>query len=149
MAPNRHFPARSMIGTKLVFTIVFVAVRRCLTRRQNLILGLAGPAFMRQWTRRQSAKLKITVFLCGVPKCIAMPVTRILGMCFQMAQSQPGFATVSIRRRLIFKETSNRFSDWQSLDLRWCGDMAGGGHKNPIKFRESHLTSAGHTAGVI
>ena len=138
-----------MIGTKLVFTIVFVVVRRCLTIRQNLILDLAGPAFMRQWTRRQSAKLKITVFLCGVPKCIAMPVTRILGMCFQMAQSQPGFATVSIRRRLIFKETSNRFSDWQSLHLRWCGDMAGGGHKNPIKFRESHLTSAGHTAGVI
>jgi len=53
---------------------------------------------------------------------------------------------------LIFKETSEqKFNpkDRGGSDLHWRGQMAGGGHENPIKFRESHLASAGHAGGVF
>jgi hypothetical protein len=73
-------------------------------------------------------------------------------MCFQMGRNQPGFAIASIRRHLIFKETSEQKfipPDRGGFDLHWYGQMAGGGHENPIKFRESHLASAGHAGGVF
>ena len=91
-----------------VFTIVFVVARRCLTRRQNLTPGLAGPAFTRQWPKPQLKNPKITAFSCGVPRCIAVLVMRILVMCFQMGRSQLGFVIASIRLHLIFKATNEQ-----------------------------------------
>ena len=131
MALNPRFLVALMIRETLVFTFVFVAVRRCLIRRQSLIPGLVGLAFTHRWNMLPSKKLKITAFSCDVPRYIAALVMRILAMCFQMGRNQLGFAIASIRLHLIFKEMGEQtkiLSENGSFDLLWREQMAGGGH---------------------
>ena len=122
MAPNRHFLAPFIKNMMLVFIIVFVAVLRCSARRQSLTPGPAGPAFTNHWPKPLLKKLKITAFSCGVPRCIAALVMRILVMCFQMGRNQLGFAIASIRLHLIFKQTSKqKIMPWIGAALNCTG----------------------------
>jgi MFS superfamily sulfate permease-like transporter len=108
MALNLHFLVPSMTIIMQVLTIVFVAVRRCLTRKQSLILVLAGPVFIRQWTKHPLKKPKITAFSCDEPKLAAVLVMHILVMFFQTDRNRPAFAIASTQRHSIFKKMSEK-----------------------------------------
>jgi hypothetical protein len=87
---------------------------------------------MRQWIMHQSKKPKITAFLCGVPRCIAARVMRILGMCFQTGRNRLAYAIALIQPHLIFSvkinpryQVNNVTGPIMLFNPHWRG-MAGG-----------------------
>ena len=110
MAPNRHFLAPSDEKHDAgIYHCVCCGAALFDSRQQSLILGLAGPAFTRQWIKAPIEETEDNSFFMRRTEvhCSA-PVMRILVMCFQMGRSQLGFVIASIRRHLIFKETNER-----------------------------------------